>query len=129
MPRGDRTGPMGAGPRTGRAAGYCSGSDVPGYANPTFGRGFGMGFRRGGGGGRGFGGGGRGWRHMFYATGLPGWMRFGGYAEPYGYPTPFQALDSKAEKQALKDQAEALQSELDFIKKRLDEIESKSTAE
>lgn len=35
-----------------------------------------MGFGRGGGfGGRG--GGGRGWRNMFHATGLPGWMRFG----------------------------------------------------
>lgn len=34
MPGGDRTGPLGQGPMTGRAAGYCAGSDVPGYANP-----------------------------------------------------------------------------------------------
>jgi uncharacterized protein DUF5320 len=27
MPHGDRTGPMGQGPKTGRAMGYCSGSD------------------------------------------------------------------------------------------------------
>ncbi|MCF7946089.1 MAG: DUF5320 domain-containing protein, partial [Spirochaetia bacterium] len=27
MPRGDRTGPDGMGPRTGRALGYCSGYD------------------------------------------------------------------------------------------------------
>jgi hypothetical protein len=33
MPAGDRTGPSGAGPRTGRGAGYCSGSSAPGYAN------------------------------------------------------------------------------------------------
>jgi len=88
-----------------------------------------MGFGRGRGGGRGFGGGGRGWRNMFYATGLPGWMRAGGYGAPYGYPTPYQRLDPEMERQALQSQAEALQSELDFIRKRLAEIESKSTTE
>ena len=31
MSHGDRTGPMGKGSRTGRAMGYCSGSDSPGY--------------------------------------------------------------------------------------------------
>ncbi|HCC86451.1 MAG TPA: hypothetical protein DEQ06_07720 [Porphyromonadaceae bacterium] len=31
MPSGDRTGPMGQGPRTGRARGFCSGFDAPGY--------------------------------------------------------------------------------------------------
>ena len=46
MPAGDRTGPMGAGPMTGRRAGYCAGYDVPGYANPGFGRGLGMAWRR-----------------------------------------------------------------------------------
>jgi hypothetical protein len=119
MPSGDRTGPMGMGARSGRAAGYCAGFGMPGYANPIPGRGFGMGFGRGrGGGGRGFGGGGRGWRHMFYATGLPGWARFSGVAAPYQPPDP------EAEKQALNSQAEALQSELDLIKKRLSEIET-----
>ncbi len=38
---------------------------------------------------------------MFFATGLPGWMRSG-------------------DQQALKTRVEALQSELDFIKKRLE---------
>lgn len=123
MPRGDRTGPMGMGPTTGRAAGFCSGSGVPGYANPTLGRGFGMGFGRGRGGGRGFGGGGRGWRNTYFATGLPGWMRFGGHT--MSYPN----LDPEMEKQALQNQANALQQELDFIRKRLVEMESKSAAE
>jgi hypothetical protein len=127
MPGGDRTGPLGTGPRTGRAAGYCSGSGMPGYANPVPGRGFGMGFGRGrggwgrgrgfGGGGRGFGGGGRGWRHWFYATGQPGWMRFGGFA-------PEAALDPRDEKRFLKNEAEALQAELDQIKQRLSEMET-----
>jgi len=34
MPLGDRTGPAGAGPMTGRAAGFCAGYPVPGYMNP-----------------------------------------------------------------------------------------------
>ena len=124
MPGGDRTGPMGMGAMTGRAAGYCAGFGVPGYANLAPGSGFGMGFGRG----RGFGSG-RGWRHMFYATGLPGWMRFGGYATPYGYPTPYKEPDPDMEKQALKNQAAALQSEMDFIKKRLGEIETGTKAQ
>ncbi|MFP3908518.1 MAG: DUF5320 domain-containing protein [Archaeoglobaceae archaeon] len=33
MPGGDRTGPRGEGPRTGRRAGLCSGYKMPGYAN------------------------------------------------------------------------------------------------
>lgn len=31
MPRGDKTGPNGEGPKTGRGLGYCAGSDTPGY--------------------------------------------------------------------------------------------------
>ena len=48
MPRGDGTGPMAMGPRTGRAAGYCAGYAVPGFMNPTLGRGLGMAWGRGG---------------------------------------------------------------------------------
>ena len=119
MPRGDRTGPTGMGPMTGRAAGYCAGFGMPGYGNPAPGRGLGMGYGRGRGFfGRGFGGGGRGWRHWFWATGLPGWMRFGAYASPYLKPDP------EMEKQALKNEAAALESEINAIKKRLSEIET-----
>ena len=112
MPGGDRTGPAGMGPMTGRAAGYCAGYPVPGYMNPMGGRGF-------WGWGRGFGGGGRGWRHWYYATGLPGWMRFGwGGVPPVAEPTP------EAEKSFLIGQAEALQAQLDEVKKRLEELEA-----
>ena len=38
MPRGDRTGPAGLGPMTGRAAGFCAGYPMPGYMNPATGR-------------------------------------------------------------------------------------------
>jgi hypothetical protein len=63
MPRGDRTGPAGMGPRSGRAAGYCRGFDAPGHANPGLVRGGVSGFGPGVGGRRrrrGFGGRGRG---------------------------------------------------------------------
>ena len=38
MPLGNGTGPMGMGPMTGRAAGYCAGYGMPGYMNPYGGR-------------------------------------------------------------------------------------------
>ncbi len=37
MPFGDGTGPMGFGPMTGRAAGYCAGYPAPGSMNPMVG--------------------------------------------------------------------------------------------
>ncbi len=112
MPRGDRTGPAGMGPMTGRGAGYCAGYDRPGYANPW----------GGGYGGRGFGGGGRGWRNMYYATGLPGWARAGyAPASPAGYPYGAQAPASEAE--ALRAQADALSQQLDAIRSRLEDLE------
>jgi hypothetical protein len=121
MPRGDRTGPMGMGPMTGRGVGYCSGFGRPGFVNPIPGQGTGLGFRRGRGGrGAGLGAGGRGWRHWFYATGLPGWLRFG------GQPTVQPKSNSDAEKQTLKAQADFLKSELDRIKTRLSEMEAPS---
>jgi len=118
MPRGDRTGPMGMGPMTGRAAGFCAGNAVPGYANPAPGRGFGMGR----------GGRGRGFRHEFFATGLPGWQRFCGYNVPYGYPTPYQNPDPEIEKQALMDQAKCLEAELGAIRQRLTVLEESKKA-
>jgi len=69
MPGGDRTGPVGAGQKTGRGMGTCAGFSGPGSANPIQGRGrmmrggrgMGRGMGRGRGGG-GFGGGfGMGW--------------------------------------------------------------------
>ena len=38
MPRGNGTGPVGLGPMTGRAAGFCAGYSVPGYMYPVTGR-------------------------------------------------------------------------------------------
>jgi len=47
MPLGDGTGPMGLGPMTGRAVGYCAGYALPGYANPFGGKASYGGFGRG----------------------------------------------------------------------------------
>lgn len=46
MPRGDRTGPAGAGPMSGRGAGFCAGYQTTGFQNSGggFGRGCGRGF-------------------------------------------------------------------------------------
>jgi hypothetical protein len=104
------------GKMTGRAAGFCAGSGMPGAVNFGSGRGAGMGFGRGRQ-GRGFGGNGHGRRNMFRATGLPGWMRFGG-GDPVAELTP------EAEKDFLKAQSEALESQLDEVRKRLAEIET-----
>ncbi|MFC1714095.1 DUF5320 domain-containing protein [Candidatus Poribacteria bacterium] len=41
MPRGDKTGPEGAGPMTGRGMGSCSGSGTPGSVKQGTGRGAG----------------------------------------------------------------------------------------
>ncbi len=116
---------MGMGVRTGRAAGYCAGFGVPGYANSPAGGGFGRGLFRGRGGRfPGFGGGGRGRRNMFYATGQPGWMRFGGPGATYSYQAAYQKSDPEWEKQALENQAKILRSELDSIEKRLADIKT-----
>jgi len=127
MPAGDGTGPRGMGPMTGRGAGYCVGYDVPGYANPVPGRGFGMGWGRG----RAWGGGwgrGRGWRNQYYATGMPGWVRFG-YAPAWGTPPaaaygPYAAPPTREqETEFLKAQAEGLKEQLDAISQRIAELE------
>jgi len=116
MPGGDRTGPMGLGSMTGRAAGYCAGYDVPGYANPMPGRGFGMGWGRGWGRGRG-------WRNGYYATGLPGWARFGGGAPAWGYGPYARPLTREQEVESLRAQAGWLEEQLDAINKCLADLE------
>ena len=118
MPAGDGTGPMGMGPMTGRAAGYCAGFDVAGFMNPIPGRGMGYGF----GWGRGRG---RGWRHGYYATGLPGWSRWGAWPAYGVAPVPAPAQETET----LKAQATHMERALDEIRKRISELEAAQSQE
>jgi hypothetical protein len=116
MPRGDGTGPMGMGPMSGRSAGYCAGYDMPGYANPAFGRGyFGPGMGRGGGRGRRF-------RHWFYATGLPFWARMNPFSRwsPAGYAPP---MDKATEIDMLKAETADLEDALKQAHERLAKLQ------
>jgi hypothetical protein len=123
MPGGDRTGPRGMGPMTGRGAGYCADYDAPGFANPVPGRGYGRGWGRGRGRpwGYGWGGGGRGWRHRFYASGRPGWARYGYAPEPAWDVPP--SLTKEQELEGLRQEAEWLKGQLDAISQRIKDIE------
>ncbi|MBN2307523.1 MAG: DUF5320 domain-containing protein [Candidatus Hydrogenedentes bacterium] len=127
MPGGDGTGPGGMGPMTGRAAGYCAGFGMPGFANPMAGGGY-WGRGRGGGG---WGGGGWGRRNWFYATGLTGWQRaamgWPGYAGAAPYAAPFAPpVSGEQELDMLKGQAEYFEDALDGLKKRIAELEAKT---
>jgi len=116
MPSGDRTGPEGFGPRTGRGFGYCNGYDTPGYTKgmPRGGRGYARGAGRGL--GRGFG---LGRRRGFYPYPAEQYM-------PNGiHPT----MNKEDEKNYLKEIIETLENELRTIKDRLQELEKKNDKE
>jgi hypothetical protein len=108
MPGGDQTGPMGTGSRSGRRAGYCAGNDAPEFTNLVSGYGMQPGGRNRGRSG------GRGWRHRFFASGLPFWKRPGNIP-----PVPVQELGS------LKEEAGWLKSQLEAINLRIEELEKK----
>ena len=95
MPRGDRTGPMGMGPMTGRGMGCCAaGATSAGYPNT----GFGMG---------------RGRRRMFHKTGLPGWARYDSQG----------TMPDADEKEILQNQAGFLEKQLREVRERLKSYE------
>lgn len=104
MPRGDRTGPISVGPRTGRGMGYCAGYDAPGYANPGFGA-FGYGRGRGAGHGAGR-------RHRF-SVAPPAGREY----PPYAPPTKEETISD------LKADAEWLKEQLDAVTKRIEELQ------
>ncbi len=125
MPGGDRTGPMGMGPMTGRGAGYCAGGRAPGFVTRALGGFFGRGR-----------GGGRGWRNMFFATGLPGWARVGlgavGAAAAASAAAPsaaasvsgFQTMTPQQELDTLKQQAQQAADVLASVQRRISELEA-----
>ena len=108
MPRLDKSGPMGYGPKTGRGLGSCEGVQDSGNLNMP-GRGFGRGYGGAGGGGRrgfgrGMGSGRRARRGRFDVQ-----------------PT------RQEERSSLENQAEVLQSQLNAVKQRLEELEPEKT--
>jgi hypothetical protein len=122
MPRGDRTGPGGAGPMTGRAAGYCAGYSVPGYLNTVGGWGRGRGRGYGKGWGRGFG---RGW----YAYPPPAIVQ---PAYPQAYPIAPQPQTPEQEVAALENYQKDLEAdkanleqEMDGVKARVEELKAR----
>ena len=125
MSRGDKTGPDGAGPMTGRAAGYCAGYSVPGYSNPTIGYGRG----RGRGHGRGLG---RGWGRGFVRG------RFA-YPQTVVQPNYPQAIQQVAQPQTpeqeiailenyqkdLEAEKSDIEQEMGGVKARIEEVKAK----
>lgn len=124
MPGGDRRGPSGNGPMTGRGMGFCAGYDRGGYDSNYQGRGLGRGgggFGRGGAGfGRGSAGGfgsGRGFRNRFFNA-AP--------AAPYGGVDyrGTNELTPDREMDLLRSEAKAIEGELGFIQSRIKELEN-----
>jgi hypothetical protein len=103
---------------SGRAAGFCAGFNMPGYARPMNAGGERMraGRRRGGWGAPASGG--RGGCFRPFATGRMGRMNFGDYERA------FQPMEQGMEKESLRNRSQALQTELDSVNRRLTEIES-----
>ncbi len=107
MPRGDRTGPQGLGPMTGRGMGFCAGYPTPGYMTPGPGYGQGMGYGRGRGLGRGM-----------------GWRRWAVPNAPQPvYPANPQPSAPTDEKKMLQEETELLQEELKLLQDRIKELE------
>ena len=114
MPRGDETGPMGYGPRTGRGMGYCVGYPAPGFMNPGFG-----------------------WRRCWFAPIMP--IQPTQVWEPnqpkFGNPTGATAgvsankrarnTNVRDEKKAIEQEQEALKQELEEIRKRIEELKKR----
>ena len=118
MPGGDRSGPSGQGPGTGRTFGYCYGFDSPGYAKGPgggmgrgYGSGGGMGMGRARGRGMGFG------RGRFFGAMKPGFVP----GDTWG-----PAVSKEDEIKILKSQADTLSKSQHEIEKRLRDLEKES---
>jgi hypothetical protein len=98
---------------TGRGGGYCVGYPTLGYLNPAVTGGY-----------RGRAAwGGRGYRHRYYATGLPGWVRASQGLPVRGIPPYVTEMTALEEMEMLSTQAKELEQTLEEIKKRMAEVE------
>ena len=118
MPAGDRTGPMGQGPMTGRGAGFCAGNNAPGYGR-------GRGFNRfsGNSSGRGMGGRGR----FFGLEGAPRGRGNWNYNSSFDYPRNYYSAEE--ELRALREQADLMQRDAAFLNDRIRELETVAAAQ
>jgi uncharacterized protein DUF5320 len=113
MPRGDRTGPAGMGPMTGRGFGYCSGYDAPGFVTAS---GPGRGMAWGYGGARGRGGYGLGMgRARGYGIGAPAYYG--------GVPAPVPVAPEN-QKQILADEMNALEERMRYLQREMKAMET-----
>ncbi|MFZ4441318.1 MAG: DUF5320 domain-containing protein [Syntrophales bacterium] len=119
MPGGDRTGPAGRGPMTGRGAGFCAGYGVSGFGNPSYTAGGAFSGGRGG----------RGRRNRFFATGVPGWQYFAGNTIPGGMSFSAQPETPQDELDALRGQAQYLENGLKELQARIESLASKNKTE
>lgn len=106
MPRGDKKGPEGRGPMTGRRMGYCAGNDMPGI---RYGRrmGCGMGYGRHMGHGMGYGRAYQAYNQAVYEN-IPAYS-------PYQEPAE--------ERRHLEQCVQQMEGDLENLRKRLQELE------
>ncbi len=102
MARGDRTGPDGLGPLTGRRAGYCAGYSVPGYMNDVPGGGRGYGY-------------GRGYR----------WGLGGGYGRGYRWGAGYRRGYYPDENLPVGDEKTFLENELKYLEQRQKDLQKR----
>lgn len=110
MPGGNRKGPVGNGPRTGRAAGFCSGFNSPGFENPSPGQGQGrnIGSRNP-----------RRMRRRIFSRNYS--------TTPVSMQDEYDSEKSRSDElQYLKNKEKYLVSELSSIQKRIEKIESEN---
>jgi hypothetical protein len=101
MPRGDRTGPAGAGSMTGQGWGYCAGYNMPGHMSPGFRPRMSIGW-------------GRGWGRGFGYRNRP----FCGWAHPFW----FQPQSPKDRKEALSEYKRQLEEEIKEVSQALEDV-------
>ena len=104
MPGGDRTGPEGRGPISGRGLGFCAGYIIPGHG-PRYGRGWGRGFGRG-----------------YWGRRSP--RRKYDYLELYSprYSLDTSIQDPEREKSYLKDMVRKFEEEIKYLQVRIKDL-------
>ena len=112
MPGFDGSGPSGRGPMTGGRRGYCNPGASYGFERSGSRRGVGFDYGRG-----------RGYRHMFWETGLPRWAR---RRSDWWGSGPYRELSYSREDEVrmLKEEAEAFKDDLNAIERRMSVLET-----